>query len=486
MCLRRLTLAGRLAGAVVVALQWVTATQWSLPAAPVARVLLGSVALVIAGFHLFNTQARRTIGHWEREDLVPLLRGELLLGCGLPMVVVLIAALMPLSMPMLIVIGLIFLVGGNLYEPLEEEIHELIEADPTLAQGTRYFAGCRPLKFMKIDRTIEDMSKAVLGPGLQKFLAFWVKPTWRPCLSRTRIVLIYSMLACFVVAAGAAGDVSIQEYGAGHSPPANSSPIDNTGGDRDNREGGDDDASGDASGSGETSDSKRPCPHLPAFGAPAWARSDLNALYLGGKHLHSTPPPGGAGGCTDRAIVPASEHGTFVYTIGRNALGEILSVAVDSLEFGPAIFLSPASKRVLALIHTGDAPLGGYPTRNVAGGDYAAAVTEHGTFVFVRGAKHLPDKTNVAMPYVSFPPTVATAWLGAMKELESWLWPLPPSRGESIERFRFVVKRGNRKAAAAVSLSLGDGSATRSGYAYELPEPQLSKRELKRLAELAR
>jgi hypothetical protein len=432
------------------------------------------------------------MGHWDKEKLVPLLRGELLLGCGLPTVAVLVATLMPPSMPVLGAIGLIFLIGALLYEPLEEEIHEIIEADPSLTQGTNHFAGFHPLRFMKIDRTIGDMAQAVLGPGLQRFLAFWVKPAWRPCLSRTRIVIIYAMLICFAIAAGAAGDVGIQEHVADHAPSTTTGTSghrfrgrpnaqDDTG--NDGGEAGGGGASADA---GETVVSERSCPHQPAFGAPGWARRDLNALYFG-KHLTATtPPPGAAGGCTGRAIVPAAEHGTFVYTIGRNAFGEILSVAVDSLEFGPAIFLSPAAKRVLALIHVGEAPLGGYPTRNVAGGDYAAATTERGTFVFVRGAKHLPNRVDVAMPYVQLSPTVATAWLGAMKEMESWLWPLPPLAGEPTERFRLVLERGDQNTAASISFDPDDGSAARSGYGYELPEPQLSDLELKRLASLAR
>jgi len=473
-----------------VLLQWGSAVPWDWPAGPVARILIGVITLGIVVFQLFNCRLRAKLKQWKNESLARLLRGELLLGCGAPATVLAVALLAPPDWRALLATGVVIVVAASLYEPLEESIHEIIEEDDELAHGTTYFAKCQPLKKIGIERRIEEMAGLKLGIGLQRFLAFWVKPSWRPGLSRTRIVLIYSMLACFVIAVGAAGNVAIREQVVHHHARTDHAGGGNGSGSgassgRGDAGGGSESGGGEGGGSGQAKSSRGPCLHLPSFGAPAWARRDLDALYYGGEKLAATPPPGNVGGCTGRAIVPTAQHGTFVYVIGRNSLGEILSIAVDSLEFGPQIFLSPGAKRVLALIRSGYAPLGGYPTETVAGGDYAPVTTEQGTIVYVRGGKHLPGRANVAMPYVELDPPVAIAWLDKMASTESWLWPLPPVAHGGAETFGFVLQRAETEPAFTITYEPATGTARLDGRVYGPQRKQLDAGELRRMAELA-
>jgi hypothetical protein len=163
----------------------------------------------------------------------------------------------------------------------------------------------------------------------------------------------------------------------------------------------------------------------------------------------------------------------------------VLSTAVDSRQLGPQIFLSLAAKEVLALIHSGHAPLGGYPTETVAGGDFAPVTTEQGTYVYVPPG--LPGRAAVAMPYVQRGPSVAAAWLGAMRELNAWLWPLPPLADGGSERFRFVRRRGESRATATVIYDPASGTARRGAYVYTQPQlAQLDEEAPQRMAELAR
>jgi hypothetical protein len=480
-CLGNLRPAGKVASGIVLLLQLLSSAFWTWPAGPAARIVVGCGALLIAAFHLLNTHTRHDLAHWEHDDLVRLLRGELLLGCGLPMTAVVVAALLPLSALAFAAIAVVLLLAAPFYELLEEEIHTIVEQDDGLAHGTTAFGNCRPLERWGINRSIEEMEQKESRPGLlQRPLGFWVKPSWRPGLSRTRIVIVYAMLVFGLIATGAAGGVGIQEYLVHHPAPIETVTKNDVGDSNT--------VHTDKGGSNVSAvaRSKAPCPHMPAFGAPAWAREDLNALYFGGKQLNATPPPGEIGGCTGRAIVPAAQHGSFVYTIGRNALGEILSVAVDSFKFGPAIFLSPAAKRVLELIHAGHAPLGGYPTRDVAGGDYAAAKTAAGTFVFVRGTKHLPGLPNVAVPYQRLSPVIARPWLAAMTELNTWLWPLPPVVDGELKGFGFASEPEATKAAVTIAFRPAVGTALWNGVTYERSAEQLNQVELERLAGLAR
>jgi hypothetical protein len=481
-CARRLTVAAKLLAAGIAAVQWVTSTRVSWPAGSIAETLLSVVAAGILGFHLTNTHTRIELGHWDAKSLKRVLLDELAVGCGMPVAVLTILLVCSPTWETLLLIGVMFLVSEIVYEPIEEEIRLIVSSEPGLEHGTSRFANRRPFKFLGIDRSIGQMADGMHRPGLQRALGFWVKPPWSPSLSRTRTVILYAMLVSTFVAFTAAADVGLQQI-AVEDPPAEETANPGT----------TQPPSSPGEGAGQnhdlagTSESEWQCPHPPSFGAPAWARSDLDALYYGTKDLNATAPPGNdVGGCTGTAIVPVAEHGAFVYTIGRNELGEIRSIAVDSLEFGPAIFLSPAAQRVLALIEDGLTPLGGYPTMQVAGSDAVAIITERGTFTLVRGAKHLPGSPELAMPYVELPPTATTAWVGAMHEQGDWLWPLHPRPTGEGREYPLAVDRTSTNPPIVVSYDAGEGTAQRDQYSYYLPEPQIGQRELEAYARTAR
>jgi hypothetical protein len=487
-CVRRLTLAAKLTAGGAAIVQWVSSTQVSWPAGEIAFWLLGLVAAAIFSFHLTNVRTRIELRHWATKSLQQILLVELLIGCGLQLAVLALVVFFSPTWLVLALIAAIFLVGGFVYELTEEEIRKIVDENPDLQQGTSRFARRRPLAWAGIDRSIGEMAEGIRRLGPQRLLGFWVKPPWSPSLSRTRTVILYAMLLSAFVAFTAAANVGLQQLTkekekekeksveGGSGTASSESPI-----------GGSEISDGGTTPVAKVkSEAEEGCLHLPSFGAPAWARNHLNALYYGTMRLKATPAPGyEEGGCTGLAVVPASEHGTFVYTIGRNELGEVRSVAVDSFRFEPAIFLAPAAQRVLALLKAGVAPLGGYPLLEVAGGDAVPITTERGTFVLVRSAKTLPG-SDLAMPYVVLPPTAAAAWITAMKELGIWLWPLRPQIGAGKRQYPLVIDRTSTDAVAVVTYGVDDGSAEWNGYDYFLPEHQIDEGELKQLAETAR
>lgn len=235
---------------------------------------------------------------------------------------------------------------------------------------------------------------------------------------------------------------------------------------------------------GEAVGTDRPrCAVLSGHGAPGWAKADLNALYLGGIALDATAPPGfRAGGCSDGTVTPPRGHGEFAYSVGTSPDGAILSVAVDSLRFGPAISLAPAAQQVLALIEAGQMPIGGYPRVEAGGGDLVPVLTPRGTMVLVRASTHLPGKTRFATPYVKLGPSVAAAWAGAMNELDSWLWPVGPRTADGIGIFDLRRDSQAGKREFEIIFHRQSGVADRGPYAYRWPQPQLSQAELEERA----
>ncbi len=184
--------------------------------------------------------------------------------------------------------------------------------------------------------------------------------------------------------------------------------------------------------------------------------------------------------------MPAAQHGAFAYQIGRNPLGEVLSVAVVSKRFGPEIFLAPAALRVIALIGEGIAPLGGYPRLNLAGGDLISITTPEGTILLARDEKHLPGEPHVAVPYVELPPAVATAFLEVLRERDDWLWPLPPATSDGGEAFELTANSQSSSGELEIHYDPTTGGAVRGSFDYRLPLAQLDEAALVRFAKRAR
>jgi hypothetical protein len=226
------------------------------------------------------------------------------------------------------------------------------------------------------------------------------------------------------------------------------------------------------------------CPSLPELGAPNWAKKELNSLYLGQPTLHANPPPGTEGGCTASATVPAWSHGSFVYTVGRIGKNELRSVAVDS-HFGPAIFLVPAARRVLSLIEETEGPVGGLPAIIAGNGDVTSITTEEGSYALVRAEEHQPGRPDVASPYVELPPLVTTAWVSAMREQHSWLWPQLPRGNKQIETFSLTLDPSGGEPRASIVYEPETHTAMRNSIPYRLPTSELNEAELKHFAGLA-
>jgi hypothetical protein len=171
-------------------------------------------------------------------------------------------------------------------------------------------------------------------------------------------------------------------------------------------------------------------------------------------------------------------EGSFVYLVGHLPGGEVASVAVDSLAFGPEIFVAPAAKHVLELIEEGAEPVGGHPRLFPDGGDAVTIETPRGTIVAVRSTEHPPGEPAVATSYIELPVSVAMAWMGTMGEFEGWLWPLRPRR--VADGYVFPLASSEEGPALyEIHYDLKTHVATRDGYVYPARQTQLGYSELK-------
>ena len=456
--------------------------EW--PVGQIAQVLLFCVAVALLGFHVVNTGTRIRLGHWRVKRLRRNLGSELISGWGIPILVILAILLLPLTWQKLVGIGVAFSLAWYGYGAIQENIRAVV-TEENLRQGLDRFRERQPFRLLGVDEDVDKIAKGEHGFGPKAFFVFWVKPSWHAGLSRARIVITNAMMISSLLAWVAAGHVAVtKEPPSRPAPPKRSARQPAAQATAEGAEKHQDATAG--SEGAPPGESTEPCPSLPAYGAPRWAGDILNALYYGGRSLNANPPPGNIGGCTGRAVVVPTKAGSFVYTIGRNSLDEIRSVAAVSRKFGPAIFLAPAAQQVLDLIRHGQAPLGGYPTAEAAGGDVATVMTEDGTYVFVRDAKHVPGLPNVAEPYVELPPTVASAWMGAMHEADSWLWPLTPHSWEGATSFPLAVDSAAEEGEFTVTFEPRSGTAQRDQYRYESPAHPLSQAEIENAAALAR
>ncbi|HWA52948.1 MAG TPA: hypothetical protein VG816_02110 [Solirubrobacterales bacterium] len=452
-------------------------TDW--PLGSIVEKLVGVVALGLLAFHVVNTKTRFLLEHWRHKPLRSKLYREIFLGWVVPIGIALAAFLLPPTWPVLLAIGVVFGITWLLYEALQKKIRKMV-SDAGLQQGSERFKQRQPFKVsLDIEDTIDQIA-AEDHVGPLKLFEILAGPPLLPGLSRTRTIILCTMAICLVLAFTAAAQVFLKE--AIKAPAA----ITKTRGGKQRTP----KAKGGHGGAPRQVETPvvgddETCRFPPARGAPRWARSDLNALYYGGKLLNANPPPGNIGGCTEKAVTITTPQGDFVYTIGHNLEGEVRSVAVVSSEYGPAIFLAPAAKYVIGLIVHGVAPLGGYPTMEAAGGDMAAITTPQGTFILIRAALHLPGMPEFAAPYIKLVPTVGAAWLEAMRESDAWLWPRALA-GSAGREFVLTTDPNGNTSTYVVSYDPVSGTARREGYQYELPEPQLAQAELEHYAALAR
>ncbi len=468
--------------------------DWSI--GPLAQVVLAIAASVLLGFHLVNIfRTRVRLKHWEIEDVWRLLRSEILAGCILPFWVILLVLTLPPTWWMLLLLTGAFGFSQLIYEPVQREIRQKVEK-AAKEHGTKHFRKRKFLTKFGVDKSLDEMAEEEQGPGLWKWLISLGEEPWQDGMSRTRSLVVYTLIACAGLAGAAAADVYIHEAVHGKDEQAQTSEIeeetdtDGSGGGRDIGGHSGQQEFGEGAGLDVGASEGGRCRFSPGAGIPVWAWRKLYALYYGGANLNATDPPGtDIGGCPREAFVLRPPKGGFVYAIGRGEDGEILSVAATSHQRGSAIFLAPAAQRVIELIHEGVVPLGGYPRVDIRGdgreGDMVSITTPRGTIVLVRSRKGLRDRPEYATPYLELPVAVAAAWTAAMRAEGSWLWPLAPRRREGVTVYRFSPSADGRGPETSIAHDTETATATAGGFEYRPPQVQLSQIELEEFAKRA-
>ena len=447
---------------------------------PLGRAMLFAVtgALVVA--HIIGAVARVLLGQWKVPGIRRYLAVELLLGILVPFLVFAVAFKLPTSVPALCVIAALLFYVNGLYSSLEKTLTREVRADDEATLLSEWIGRCQPHRLITGDeRRVEKVDYRKEAIGLLKVLAYLTQPVRGNAYCRMRalfltLITCAAMIAVNSAVANEAHDLAGKDGGASET---NMSEGDGTGATKTGggeEVGVDEKVKGDDT-SGEE-DPEEEC-ELDLKGAPRWARADLRELYLGDPELEATAPPGfGIGGCPGVPVVRL--EGSFVYLVGRHAGGEVASVAVDSLAFGPEIFVAPAAKHVLELIEEGMEPVGGHPRLFPDGGDAVTIETPRGTIVAVRGAEHPVGRPSIAIPYIELPPSVAMAWMGAMGEVERWLWPLRVRHSAGEVVFPLAASKEGPEL-YEIEYDLDTHVATRDGYVYPARQTQLGYSELK-------
>lgn len=189
----------------------------------------------------------------------------------------------------------------------------------------------------------------------------------------------------------------------------------------------------------------------PGYGAPAWAIHAIAAQYREVPNAPGTT----AAGCTGLIYSPSWAEGEFVYAYGSLPSAppsDWLSLVVDSKQFGPALFLAPATIPVNALIQSG-LVVGGSPRVPTGNGDMYEVTTEIGTYVLVRAQTHAVGQPSVTTGYTELPPAAVTAWVYLMTQAGAWLWPHIEPAFTGGEVFTFSMLGFGRKYPATMTYS---------------------------------
>ena len=216
------------------------------------------------------------------------------------------------------------------------------------------------------------------------------------------------------------------------------------------------------------------CPSPLLVGRPRWVIGDITQLYLGGPGPENADAPGTAvAGCPGTLRHARTPYGLFASALGeRPTSSQILSVAVDSRRFGPALFLAPAVKPVERLIQRFGA-VGGMHRFDAGSGQFYPVRTPAGTYILIRRE---PGTEQAAKAYTLVPPVVAQSWSAAVMRSREFLWPMPVHNSHNgATRFDFY----------------SDSIPSHVAYSFaydpsEESEPELSEAELQAVAGYAR
>jgi hypothetical protein len=214
------------------------------------------------------------------------------------------------------------------------------------------------------------------------------------------------------------------------------------------------------------------CPTPLVMGGPPWMLEALSNLYLGGSEPMDGEAPGTSiAGCPSRLHLSHTHYGLFAYTLGkRPASTETPSIAVDSTRFGPALFLAPAVRPVLALVRRFRI-VGGIHRFGAGSGQFYPVQTPAGTYILIRRET---GTERVATPYMVLPPVVAQAWSLAITRSQAFFWPVPKESGG-----RLVYDFYSDTVPSHVAYTFAYQSSS------SMSEPELSETELQADAHLA-
>jgi hypothetical protein len=419
--------------------------------------LAAALALALGAWGLVSSATtRRTLGHWPRAELRPLLWRELgfiglLLAGGT-------VGILVSSLVIGLVVGAVQIFVCWFGHQLSKEIAKTIHGIAGLETVTEHYArGSRLHRWISGSKeTNEEASSGEDAGPLQRFLGWFFARRSGQLVSRFRLVAAGALLL-FGVLAVIAGAVELASRSTEPSrsrsdaqaqqptkprlrpsPRSHGTPLPPSSS-----------RASQAPSPDETSE-LRPCgPNAtPGRGAPRWARDVLYALYLGGRsNPPRVKPPGAVGGYTG-PVLTSPGIADFFFTFGTiPGTGELRSVAVATRRFQSAIFIAPAVTPVVALIQR-YGEIGGYARLDVGladRGDCYAVQTPDGIVMLVRVAKTAAH--GGAGQYVELPPAVTAAWWDAMSERGGqWLWPLAQPYGASGTTFRLVADPSSKAA----------------------------------------
>jgi hypothetical protein len=175
------------------------------------------------------------------------------------------------------------------------------------------------------------------------------------------------------------------------------------------------------------------CESLPAETVAVALDAQIQELYSGEAIIHGRrnneyplpsltgPPPGHKQAGCITTFRETTSHPGFVYAYGENPrTGRILSIAADSSEYGPCLFLAPAIEKITRIIEiTGI--VGGSRRRDVGHGDLYAVTTPRGTYLLIRSEKD--------SEYELLGPEESQRWAQAIRSSGQFLWPVPRRSG---------------------------------------------------------
>jgi len=451
----------RLAAAFVTIVTAVAAVLQALGVPGTLSAVERSVAtllLTLAFVQWVNSGLRLKLGHWRNPALRPRLAQEFAL-CGVVPGLVGAAGWLwePSGLPLLLLA--LPVAGVSLVvDSLETTIARRVER-ARQRSVTAYVAGCEVYGRLSgsgksLGESVEDASAGEVA----RLIARLLKPLPRHAMSRTRVLITTLILAAWVMQAGVGlagaivGPAVEHSQAGGHGGGAGSGGAGSGG-----RSGGGQGGGGSSRrATGPLSPAERTwerrCSSNPGDGGPSWAATQLYVQYLGPAERNlpteATGPPGIVGGCTGPVVTPRADE-AFVYTIGTDPVtGDTASIAVDSLLYGPALFLAPAVDAVSALARAGEA-VGGSHRIRVGRGDLYAVYGTGGTTMLIRPQYWEDGGTRVPQPYTQLPPAVTDAWLDTMVHLRSWLWPIEHA-GKDGTTFELVADMIRRQVAATI------------------------------------